>query len=127
LLPPQKPKTGRPNKDHRTELSGIIWILRTGAPWRALPERFGSPKTGSSRFSRWRRAGTRQRILERLQQLRDQEGDLDWGEHVVDGTVVRAHQQAAGAKGGTQKPKRWGGVAVVSVQKSMCGPSAAAN
>jgi transposase len=50
--------------------SGIIRILRTGAPWRALPERFGSPKTGSSRFSRWRRAGTWQRILERLQQLR---------------------------------------------------------
>ena len=100
MLPPQKPKTGRPNKDHRTVLSGIIRILRTGAPWRALPERFGSPKTGSSRFSRWRRAGTRQRILERLQQLRDQEGDLDWGEHFVDGTVVRAHQQAAEAKGG---------------------------
>jgi transposase len=91
LLPPQKPKTGRPNKDHRTVLSGIIWILRTGAPWRDLPERFGSPKTVASRFYRWRRAGTWQRILERLQQLRDLEGDLDWGEHVVDGTVVRAH------------------------------------
>ena len=41
LLPPQKPKTGKPNNDHRTVVNGILWILRTGAPWRDLPERYG--------------------------------------------------------------------------------------
>jgi transposase len=127
LLPPQKPKTGRPNNDHRTVLSGIVWILRTGAPWRDLPECFGSYKTVSSRFYRWRRAGIWQRILQRLQQLRDQEGRLDWVEHFVDGTVVRAHQHAAGAKGGTRRRKRWAAVAVASVRKSMCASSVGAS
>ncbi len=41
LLPPQRPTTGRPAKDHRTVLNGILWVLRTGAPWRDLPERYG--------------------------------------------------------------------------------------
>jgi transposase len=81
-------------------LSGLVWILRTGAPWQDLPECFGSYKTVSSRFDRWRKAGIWQRILKRLQQLRDQEGHLDWLEHFVAGPVVRAHQHAAGAKGG---------------------------
>jgi transposase len=42
LLPPQKPPTGQPANDHRTILNGILWILCTGSPWRALPERDGS-------------------------------------------------------------------------------------
>ena len=41
LLPPQKPTTGRPAKNHRTIINGILWVLRTGAPWRDLPERYG--------------------------------------------------------------------------------------
>src|SRR5689334_16345295 len=106
LLPAQKPHVGRPNKDHRLVVSGIIWILRTGAPWKDLPERFGPTKTVSSRFYRWQRAGVWQRVLERLQQLRDQEGRLDWLDHFVDATVVRAHQDAAGAKGGTRGGRR---------------------
>ncbi len=57
LLPPQKPWTGKPNKDHRMIINGILWILRTGAPWRDLPERYGSHGTVSSRFYRWRKAG----------------------------------------------------------------------
>ena len=57
LLPPQKPRTGRPANDHRTVINGILWVLRTGSPWHSLPERFGSWKTVSSRFYRWRRAG----------------------------------------------------------------------
>ncbi len=42
LLPPQKPRTGRPNHDHRPIINGRQWILRTGAPWHDLPERYGS-------------------------------------------------------------------------------------
>ena len=102
LLPPQKPKTGRPNEDHRTIVNGILWIERTGAPWRDLPERYGSWSTVASRFYRWRFSGIWQGILEALQQKADAAGELDWKVHHVDGSVIRAHQHAAGAKGGTQ-------------------------
>jgi transposase len=105
LLPPQKPQTGRPNNDHRTVISGILWVLRTGAPWRDLPERYGSWSTVYSRFQRWRKAGIWERILKELQAMGDQEGTLDWEIHFVDGTIVRAHQHAAGAKKATQPPK----------------------
>src|ERR1044071_9641813 len=50
LLPPQKPPTGRPAADHRRILNGILWLLRTGAPWRDLPERYGPWQTVASRF-----------------------------------------------------------------------------
>jgi transposase len=81
LLPAQKPPTGRPNKDHRTVLNGILWILRTGAPWEELPERYGSPKTVSSRFYRWRKAGIWDRILTALQTDAAERGTLDWTIH----------------------------------------------
>jgi transposase len=100
LLPPQKPQTGRPNQDHRTIVNGILWIDRTGAPWRDLPEGYGSWSTIASRFYRWRQAGIWQRILETLQQQADAVGQLNWKVHHVDGSVIRAHQHAAGAKGG---------------------------
>src|SRR5207249_4475204 len=108
LNPHQKPRTGRPNNDHRTVLSGMRWILRTGAPWRDLPPRFGSWATVASRFYRWRQAGIWQRILERLQQQSDQAGVLDWSLHFVDGTVVRAHQHAAGARHSTAQEEALG-------------------
>ena len=105
LLPPQRPATGRPAHDHRRMLNGIVFILRTGAPWRDLPERYGPWQTVASRFYRWRRAGVWERILAHLQQQADAEGRLDWSVHCIDATTVRAHQHAAGAKGGTQLPK----------------------
>ena len=52
LLPPQKPRTGRPSRDHRTIVDGILWVLRTGAPWRDLPERYGPWQTVASRYIR---------------------------------------------------------------------------
>ena len=57
LLPPQKPRSGRPERDHRTVINGILWVLRTGAPWRDLSERFGPWATVASRFHRWREQG----------------------------------------------------------------------
>jgi transposase len=72
----------------------------TGAPWRDLPERYGPWQTIASRFYRWREAGVWDRILAAVQQLADAEGRLDWDVHYVDGTTVRAHQHAAGARGG---------------------------
>ena len=105
LLPPRKLRAGRPAGDHRTVINGIRWVLRTGSPWRALPERYGSWKTVSSRFYRWQRAGIWDRILAAVQRQADAEGRLDWSLHFVDSTVVRAHQHAAGAKGGTRQPR----------------------
>ncbi len=99
LLPPQKPWTGRPNHDHRPVLNGILWVLRTGAPWRDLPDRYGKPSTVSTRFYRWRRGGIWDRIFAAVQRQADAAGALDWDAHYVDATVVRAHQHAAGAKG----------------------------
>ncbi len=102
LLPPQRPRVGRPARDHRTVLGAILWVLRTGAPWRDLPERFGPWSTAWNRFRRWTAAGVWQRVLEALHRRADRAGDLDWKAHFVDATVVRAHQHAAGATGGQQ-------------------------
>jgi hypothetical protein len=66
LLPPQKPPTGRPAHDHRTMLSGMLWVVGTGSAWRDLPAHFGPWETVHSRYHRWRKAGTWQQILEVL-------------------------------------------------------------
>jgi transposase len=100
LLPIQKPHVGRPNLNHRTVINGILWILRTGAPWRDMPERYGRWQTISGRFYRWRKDGLWQRILSTLQQEANAQGQLNWDLHHVDGSVIRAHQHAAGAKRG---------------------------
>ena len=100
LLPPQKPRTGRPAKDHRLVLDGILWIARTGAPWRDLPPRFGPWQTVATRFYRWHAAGIWDALLAELQRQTDAAGCIDWGVHYVDGTTIRAHQHAAGARGG---------------------------
>ena len=101
LLPPQhRAGRGRPAKDHRTVVDGIVWRLATGVPWRDLPERYGPWRTVYSRFRRWQRAGVWDRVLAALQAEADARGDLDWALHFLDGTTVRAHQSAAGAKKG---------------------------
>ena len=68
LLPPQQPLTGRPNNDHRTVLSGILWVIQTGSSWRDLPEQLGPWEPVHSRYQRWRKAGIWQRILAVLSQ-----------------------------------------------------------
>jgi len=66
LLPPQRPPIGRPPEDHRTILTGMLWIVRTGAAWRELPSTFGPWPTVYSRFRRWRQTGLWQLILDTL-------------------------------------------------------------
>lgn len=105
LLPPEKPETGRTNLDHRTVINGIVWLLKTGAPWRDLPERYGKWQTVASRFYRWQKNGVWDRVFAHLQQIKDGDGQLDWEVHYVDGSVIRAHQHAAGAKKVAPKPK----------------------
>jgi transposase len=81
-------------------VEGMLWIARTGAPWRDLPARFGPWRSVASRFYRWRQRGLWQQILRILQQEADAAGNLDWDTHHVDSAIIRAHQHAAGAEKG---------------------------
>jgi transposase len=91
VLPARSPKGGRPPKPHRRMLEGILWILRTGAPWRDLPSAYGPWESVYTRFSRWSASGVLARLFEALALERDAEGFL------IDATIVRAHQDASGA------------------------------
>lgn len=123
LLPPPK-RTGRPRCDARKVVEGCLWNLRTGAPWRDLPKRFGPWKTVYHHFNRWSRDGTWLRLLEALQIRLDAEGHIDWDLWCVDGSSVRAHASAAGArkKGAppaSRKIMHWVARAADSAPKSM--------
>lgn len=87
---------GRKPTNHRLVLDGIFWIARTGSPWRDLPEEFGKWSSVYRQFRRWTLAGLWEQILEAL----NQSGLVPDGLRMIDSTVVRAHHQAAGAKGG---------------------------
>lgn len=97
-LLPAAPRRGRPWKDHRVVLNGLCWKLNTGVPWRDIPERYGSWKTIYDRYVFWRRDGTWERIMTALQTQLDQNGQLDWQQWNIDGTVIRASRAAAGAR-----------------------------
>lgn len=95
LLPPDVlPHQGRPPKPNRDILNGILWIARSGAPWRDLPERFGPWKTVYDRFNKWAKAGIFEKIFEMLNI------DADMQDLSLDSTSVKVHQHAAGAKKG---------------------------
>jgi transposase len=89
--PDQKGSTGR---DNRMFVEGVLWIVRTGSPWRDLPEVFGEWNSVFRRFSRWSAKGVWQRIFAALSD------DPDFEYLIVDSTIVRAHQHASGGKGG---------------------------
>jgi transposase len=93
----ERAETGRPPRDEREMLNGLLWVLRTGAPWRDLPERFGPWQTVYHYFNAWRSKGTFDRILEALQIRLDREGKIDWDLWCIDGSNVRAARAAAGA------------------------------
>lgn len=94
-LLPNKPR-GVPRVDDRRVLNGIFWVLRSGAPWRDLPERYGPRTTCYNRFNRWRQAGVWDRLMDAITSAH--EGDIQ----MIDSTSVRAHQQAATGKKGVQ-------------------------
>lgn len=98
LLPSTTGKRGGQFRDHRVLVEAICWRLRTGAPWRDLPARFGPWQTAWERFDRWSADGTWAALLEAVQQHADEAGELGW-DVSVDSTIVRAHQHAAGAAG----------------------------
>src|SRR5215216_84731 len=125
LLPPRQ--AGKPRQDDRHILNGILWKLATGAPWRDLPERYGPWQTVYTRFWRWTRARIWDRLFATIQQQADAAGQIDWELHFVDGTVIRAHQHAAGAKGGTKRRRRSGAARAASRPRSTSAPRAAAS
>lgn len=99
LLPPERSgKKGRPFKSHHLILNGIFWILNAGAPWRDLPEDFGPWKTVYNRFRAWSSRGILAEVVRSLQWQANEEELIDWELWSIDGTVIRAHKSAAGAR-----------------------------
>ena len=97
FLPAERGRGCRPAHDNRRVFDGMMWVLRTGIPWRDLPEAFGKWNSVYQRFRRWCQQGVFDALLETLIEL----GIADeWKVQMVDSTIVRCHSQAAGAKGG---------------------------
>lgn len=96
-LLPANGRRGGQWKNHRTIIEGILWKLRTGAPWRDLPAQYGPWQTCYDRLVRWRRDGTWDALLAHLQTQADAVGTISW-DVCVDSTAVRAHPHAAGAR-----------------------------
>jgi transposase len=94
LLPGKAGDPGRSGTDNRLCLEAVLWMVRTGAPWRDLPDLFGSWNSVFRRFRRWAQAG----VFERLFQILS--GDPDFEYALIDGTIIRVHQHGTGAKGG---------------------------
>ena len=94
ILPGKNSDPGRTAGNNRLFVEAVLWIVRTGAPWRDLPVCFGCWNSAFRRFRRWSRKGVFKKIFNALS------GDLDFEYAIVDGTIVRVHQHGAGAKGG---------------------------
>ena len=101
---PEPAATGRPPRDPRTVMDGILWILRTGSPWRDLPEEFGPWQTVWRLFDKWNADGTLDEILHRLQAAFVDIGEIDTVLGCIAGTTVRAARCAAG--GGKKTTQR---------------------
>ena len=99
LLPGKEGDRGRSGKDNRLFLEAVLWIVRTGSPWRDLPASFGNWFSVWKRFRRWALKGVFERLFAALA------ADPDCEYALIDGTIIRVHQHGTGAKGGpTIKP-----------------------
>ena len=101
MLPGKASDPGRTGGDNRLFVNGCLWVLRSGAHWRDLPERYGKWKTLHKRFTRWAKAGVWDEVFASLIKDRDNRYLM------LDSTLVRAHQQAATGKGGP-RIRLWG-------------------
>ena len=91
----EKKRIGRPRNDDRQMMNGMLWIARSGAAWRDLPERYGAWSSVYRRFKEWEESGLFRRIFEELAE------DADLQDMSLDSTSIKAHQASAGAKKGT--------------------------
>jgi transposase len=112
ILPPdatREDKRGRPWSDRRAAFDGILWILRTGAPWKDLPERYGAYQTVHRRFQNWVRSGVLEQVLLAVAQDLKNRGGLDLGECFIDGTFVPAKKGgvAWGRPSGARAARSW--------------------
>ena len=105
LVPGKKGDRGRPGEDNRLFMDAVLWMLRTGAPWRDLPAEFGNWNSVFTRFNRWSQKGVWESLFKALAD------DPDFEHVMIDATIVRAHQHAAGAKGGVKIRRSVGRVA----------------
>ena len=99
LIPSNKGKRGRPPKDDRLMLNAMLWLARSGAPWRDLPERYGPYSSVYSRFRKWIDDG----ILDNIFRVLSLESELY--ELSIDASIVQAHQHIAAAKKGGLRTK----------------------
>jgi transposase len=100
-LPGREGHVGGTAKDNRLFVEAVLYRYRAGMPWRDLPARFGDFRVIHTRHMRWSKSGVWQKIFEHLAEDADNEYAM------IDATIVRAHQHAAGAKGGTKKRNVW--------------------
>ena len=112
---------GRPGREDRRHLDGILWRAREGAGWRAVPERYGRWNTVWRRFARWRDLGVFEAVFAALAGS----GAAEERVQMIDATVVRALQHAAGAKGG-RTARRWAARAGASRPSCTCAATPAA-
>jgi transposase len=94
LVPGKDGDPGRHGRNNRLFVESVLWLAKTGAPWRDLPNEFGNWNSVFRRFSRWAKRGVWHRLLHALSD------DPDFENVSIDGTIVRAHQHSAGGKGG---------------------------
>jgi transposase len=100
---------GRPWRDPRDVLNGILWVLRTGAPWADLPRRYPPPQTCHDRLQKWEREGVLDRVLAALAEDLRQRGKLDLTEAFIDGTHAGAKRGALllGSLDAAKRPRSW--------------------
>jgi transposase len=116
ILPGRPGQPGVTAKDNRLFVNAVLWIGKTGAPWRDLPERFGNWNSVWKRFDRWARKGVWRKVFKHLR-----DPDLEW--LILDSTIIRAHPHAAGAKkkatgAGARVSRRWAAAGAASGPRS---------